>query len=45
MITSGIEIVKKKVTDVRVALERFSAQMAHQNEQGVQKFNLTLEDP
>ena len=39
-----VEIVQKKVDDVREALERFSAQMATQNEQGVQKFHLTLDD-
>ena len=40
----SVEIVKKGVDDVREALEKFSTQMAKQNEEGVQKFHLTLEE-
>jgi len=39
-----VEIVIKKVDDVRKALERFSEQMMKQNEAGVSKFHLTLEN-
>eukprot|EP00826_Nyctotherus_ovalis_P017233 TRINITY_DN15061_c0_g1_i2.p1 TRINITY_DN15061_c0_g1~~TRINITY_DN15061_c0_g1_i2.p1 ORF type:complete len:149 (-),score=29.09 TRINITY_DN15061_c0_g1_i2:131-577(-) len=38
-----IEIVIKKVDDVREALERFSEQMLKQNEADTSKFHLTLE--
>eukprot|EP00826_Nyctotherus_ovalis_P064789 TRINITY_DN9511_c0_g1_i2.p2 TRINITY_DN9511_c0_g1~~TRINITY_DN9511_c0_g1_i2.p2 ORF type:complete len:100 (-),score=26.76 TRINITY_DN9511_c0_g1_i2:160-459(-) len=42
--SKGVEIVKKGIDDVREALKRFSVQMAKQNEQGVEKFHLTLDN-
>ena len=38
-----IEIVTKHVDDVREALKKFSLQMAAQNEQGADKFHLSLD--
>jgi len=39
-----VEIVKKGIDDVRDALKIYSIQMARQNEEGVEKFHLTLDN-
>jgi len=39
-----LEIVIKRVKDVREALTIFGEQMAKQNEEGVQRFNFSLEN-
>ena len=39
-----LEIVTKKVKDVRTALIKFSQQMTKQNKEGVTEFHLSLED-